>query len=398
MKKTFLLFFLIFPLLFTLVEPKSGRSVQLHNIRFYAYPDYTRVVLDLSSSMKVQEKILPGQNLTRLYFDLLNCDFSRLYPEANKKEILIKSGNLKKIRLGERSKKNLRIVFDFDKIGKYDKFYLTSPFRVVFDIFQDDINHFDKSVASSTDRVESVPEQIDGQYSIVRQLGLGVKRIVIDPGHGGKDPGTFNRSMKLYEKTITLDLARRLKSVFDKHSSYEIILTRERDQYISLEERTAIANSKKSDLFVSIHVNSAPRKNTRGIETFYLNLTTDSWSMSVAAQENAISKKSIGEMKSIVEQIVKNAKRSESRILSQFIQKHVVKQLKSKYSKISSLGVKKAPFYVLVGARMPASLVETSFLSNAQEAKRLKTSYYRYLIANGLYYGIISYIKSLGKN
>jgi N-acetylmuramoyl-L-alanine amidase len=269
---------------------------------------------------------------------------------------------------------------------------------VVFDIFQDDINHFDKSVAKTMDKVESVPEKIDGQYSMVRQLGLGVKRIVIDPGHGGKDPGTFNRSMKLYEKTITLDLAKRLKNLFDKHSNYEIILTRDCDRYISLEERTAIANSRKSDLFVSIHVNSAPRKTTRGIETFYLNLTTDSWSMSVAAQENAISKKSIGEMKSIVEQIVKNAKKSESKILSQFIQKHVVKQLQRKYSRISSLGVKKAPFYVLVGARMPASLVETSFLSNALEAKRLKSSHYRNLIANGLYYGIISYIKSLGKN
>ncbi len=395
MKKAFYFLFLFILLIANLSTKKNN---QLLNIRYYAYPDYTRVVLDLSASLKVQEKLLPGQNLTRLYFDLLDCDFSGAYPEANKKEILIKSGNLKRIRLGKWEKHDLRVVFDFDKIGKYDKFYLSSPFRVVFDIFQDDINHIDKSVSSRSDRVDSTPEQIEGQYSMVRQLGLGVHRIVIDPGHGGKDPGTSNRSLKLYEKNITLDLARRLKSLFKKNSKYEIILTRESDRYISLEERTAIANSKKSDLFVSIHVNSAPRENTRGIETYYLNLTTDPWSMSVAAQENAITKKSIGEMETIVKQIVKNAKKSESRILSQFIQEHVVKQLKSKYSKITSLGVKKAPFYVLIGARMPASLVETSFLSNMNEAKRLKTSFYRYLIANGLYYGIISYIKSLGKN
>jgi N-acetylmuramoyl-L-alanine amidase len=395
MKKAFFFLFLFILLIANLSTKKSN---QLLNIRYYAYPDYTRVVLDLSASLKVQEKFLPGQNLTRLYFDLLDCDFSKAYPEANKKEILIKSGNLKRIRLGKREKHDLRVVFDFDKIGKYDKFYLSSPFRVVFDIFQDDINHIDRSVLAQPDRVDSTPEQIESQYSMVRQLGLGVHRIVIDPGHGGKDPGTFNRSLKLYEKNITLDLARRLKSLFKKNSKYEIILTRERDRYISLEERTAIANSKKSDLFVSIHVNSAPRKTTRGIETYYLNLTSDPWSMSVAAQENAIGKKSIGEMETIVKQIVKNAKKSESRILSQFIQKHVVKQLKSKYSKITNLGVKKAPFYVLIGARMPASLVETSFLSNMYEARRLKTSYYRYLIANGLYYGIISYIKSLGKN
>ncbi|MCK4835587.1 MAG: N-acetylmuramoyl-L-alanine amidase [Candidatus Aminicenantes bacterium] len=389
--------FLVFLLLYQIICP-AGKRVVLNNIRFYSYPDYTRVVLDLSASLKIQEKILPGKNLTRLYFDLLGCDFSPSYPENKKKEVLIKSGNLKKIRLGKRDRRTLRIVFDFDKIGKYDRFYLTSPFRVVFDIFQKDLDAQEVYSEKITEKLDAPPEPVDGQYSVVRQLGLGVHRIVIDPGHGGKDPGTCNGKLGLYEKKITLDLARRLKNLFKQNSKYEIILTRESDRYISLEERTAIANSKKSDLFVSIHVNSAPQKKTRGIETFYLNLTTDPWSMSVAAKENAISKKSIWEMESIIGEIVKNAKKSESRILSQFIQKNVVKHLKKRYSHINDLGVKKAPFYVLVGARMPASLVETSFISNSQEARRLKTSTYRYLIANGLYYGIISYIRSLGKN
>ena len=395
MKKVFP--FLFFSLVSLIANPAS-KQVNLTNIRFYSYPDYTRVVLDLSSSLRIKEKILPGKSLTRLYFDLVGCEFSPSYPDEKKKEILIKSGNLKRIRLGKQSRHTLRVVFDFDRIGKYDRFYLTAPFRVVFDIFQSDLYSRESVTEKIPDKLNSTPEAVDGKYSVVRQLGLGVHRIVIDPGHGGKDPGTFNPKLGLYEKTITLDLARRLKSLFKQNSKYEIILTRDSDRYISLEERTAIANSNKSDLFVSIHVNSAPRSATRGIETFYLNLTTDPWSMNVAAQENAISKKSIGEMESIINEIVKNAKKSESRILSQYIQNGVVDHLKSHYNQIKSLGVKKAPFYVLVGARMPASLVETSFLSNTHEAQRLKSSTYRYLIAKGLYYGIISYIKSLGKN
>jgi N-acetylmuramoyl-L-alanine amidase len=396
MKKTLIL---LFPVIFFLILLPARRIVRLDNIRYYSYPDYTRVVLDLSSSIKIKEKILPGRELSRLYFDLSDCDFSSEYPLEKKKEIGLKSGNLKKIRLGKRDKNTVRIVFDFDKIGKYDMFYLTSPFRVVFDIFQEDSNG-EAAVSSAGPDVVPPPPEIKGedQYSVVRQLGLGVHKIMIDPGHGGKDPGTFNAKLGLFEKIITLDIARRLKHIFKQNSDYEIILTREDDRYISLEERTAIANSKKSDLFISIHVNSAPKKDTSGIETFFLSFSSDPWSMSVAAQENAIGQKSIGEMKLIVEQIVKNAKISESKILSQCIQVQLVQQLQKKYDKIQNLGVKKAPFYVLVGARMPSALVETSFLSNTQEALRLKTSTYRDHIANGLYYGIISYITSLGKN
>jgi N-acetylmuramoyl-L-alanine amidase len=375
----------------------SANGVSLNNIRFYAYPDYTRVVLDLSGSLKVNEKILPGKDLSRLYFDLHGCLFARSFPKEKNREILIKSGNLKKIRLGVRDKRTIRVVFDFDKIGKYDKFYLTSPFRVVFDIFkQEDVA---PKGAAGVNEVEPTkpPEKIGDQYSMIRQLGLGVHRIIVDPGHGGKDPGTFNRHLGLYEKTLVLDIAKRLKKVFEQNSKYQIVLTRDSDRYISLEERTAIANSQKGDLFVSIHLNSSPRKHVRGVETFYLNITTDPWAINVAAMENAVGLKSIGEMSTIVEKIVKNTKKSESKILCQFIQKGLVDNLNHKYSRIVSLGVKKAPFYVLVGARMPAALVEASFLSNSQEAKRLRSQNYRDQIARGLYSGIIAYIKSLGK-
>jgi len=371
----------------------SGRGIAyLQNIRYYTYDDYTRVVLDLSSPLKIREKVLPGENKHRLYFDLERCDFARGYPDDKKKEIAIETGHLQRIRIAKRNRLQVRVVFDFDKIEKYTLFYLNSPFRIVFDIFQEANGDGEGDVT-----VNDPARPIDNKYSIVRQLGLGVRTIVIDPGHGGKDPGTANRALGLYEKELTLDIAKRLKTLLEKHPEYTVMLTRDRDRYMTLEERTAIANSKKGDIFISIHLNSAPRKSARGIESYYLSMTTDSWAMQVAALENKINGKSIGQMDSIVEQIVKHAKISESKAFTEFIQSNLVKGLRKTYNTIDDLGVKKAPFFVLAGARMPAVLVEVSFLSNHNEGKRLKTSAYRYSIAEGLYAGIISYIKSLGK-
>lgn len=370
----------------------GGGIAYLKNIRYYTYEDYTRVVLDLSAPLKVREKVLPGEEKHRLYFDMERCDFAPGYPDEKKKEIVIGTGHLQRIRIAKRNRFLVRVVFDFDKIEKYTRFYLGSPFRIVFDIYQDENGKGTEHV-----KIHNPARPIDNKYSIVRQLGLGVRTIVIDPGHGGKDPGTANRTLGLYEKELTLDIAVRLKTLLEKHPEYTIILTRDRDRYMTLEERTAIANSKKGDIFISIHLNSAPRKSARGVESYYLSMTTDPWAMQVAALENKINGKSIGRMDSIVEQIVKHAKITESKALTGYIQSNLVKGLKKKYKTIHNLGVKKAPFFVLVGARMPAVLVEASFLSNYYEGKRLKTSAYRSSIAVGLYSGIISYIKSLGK-
>ena len=222
-------------------------------------------------------------------------------------------------------------------------------------------------------------------------------RVVIDPGHGGKDPGALNRALGLREKDITLDIGKRLNAILNEHKELEVILTRPRDAYVPLEERAAIANSNQGDLFVSIHTNSAPRRSARGIESYYLNITTDPWAMEVAAQENAMSSKSISEMRTILDQILQNSKVSESRIFSQCLQESMVANLKGKYDAIENLGVKKAPFYVLLGAQMPSALVEVSFLSHAAEAKRLATPEYRQAVAAGLYLGVVRFIQGLGK-
>jgi N-acetylmuramoyl-L-alanine amidase len=373
--------------------PARG-PVRLENIRYYSYPEYTRVVLDLSGTIKISEKVLKGVDSGRLFFDLDKCRFGGDYPFEKMNEIRIRSGNLQRIRIGKWQAQTIRVVFDFDQIGKYNRFYLTSPFRIVFDIYRR--AEFVSHAQQEREQAQEIPAR-EGSPSIARQLGLGVHRIVIDPGHGGKDPGTVNRLLGLQEKDITLDIGKRLNAILNEHSEFEIILTRPRDEFVPLEERAAIANSNQGDIFVSIHTNSAPRLSARGVESYYLNMTADPRAMEVAATENAMSTKSMAEMRTILDQILQNSKISESRILSQFIQGSMIANLQRKYDAIENLGVKKAPFYVLLGAQMPSALVEVSFLSNRDEARRLGAPEYRQTVAAGLYLGIINFIQSLGK-
>jgi N-acetylmuramoyl-L-alanine amidase len=399
-------FAIVFILAGAVSLPAKG-PVRLENIRFYSYPEYTRVVLDMSGSIRIAERVLKGGEGGRLFFDLDNCRFGVDYPYQKKNEIRVQSGNLQRIRIGKWKTQTIRVVFDFDRIGKYNRFYLTSPFRIVFDIYRQKEFVSRARQLQETAPAEALPAERPsggipvpelGTPSIARQLGLGVHRIVIDPGHGGKDPGTVNRQLGVQEKDITLDIGKRLNAILNEHKELEVILTRPRDVYVPLEERAAIANSNQGDIFVSIHTNSAPRLTARGVESYYLNMTADPRAMEVAAQENAMSSKSMAEMRTILDQILHNSKISESRILSQFIQSSMVANLQRKYDAIEDLGVKKAPFYVLLGAQMPSALIEVSFLSHRDEARRLGIPEYRQAVAAGLYLGIINFIRSLGKN
>ena len=360
----------------------------LRNIRYYNYPEYTRVVLDLSRPIQIKEKVLPGKPFTRMYFDLNQCHLDSSYPSEKSHEIIIENGNLKRIRLGRRGPSTLRVVFDFLHIGRYNHFSLKAPDRIVFDIFQE---------KQDMELPGTPAETIDGKYSLARQLGLGVHHIVIDPGHGGKDPGTANQRLKIQEKKIALDIAKRLRQLLVHKAGFNVTMTREDDHYLSLEERTAIANSKKGDLFVSIHLNAAPNRKARGVETYFLSFTEDPWATRVAALENAVSTKSIAELKSLIHQIMQNSKLVESKVLAGCIQQRLTESLKKKYGKIVDLGVKKAPFFVLAGSDMPSVLVEASFMSHKEEARRLQSPLYRKQIADGLYQGILDYTHSLGK-
>ena len=229
--------------------------------------------------------------------------------------------------------------------------------------------------------------------SLAQQLGLGVRRVVIDPGHGGKDKGAIGHNGNLYEKDLVLKIAKRLSQRLHQELKLQTFLTRDTDRFIPLEERTAIANTKNADLFVSIHVNASPNPLAEGIETYFLNLTSDEESIRVAALENATSNKRIGELQKILKDLMLNTKIDESCRLANHVQQNLILCLNEKFGPVKNLGVKQAPFYVLIGAQMPAVLVEASFISNPKESERLMQDDYIEQVVDGIMKGLDSYIR-----
>src|SRR5206468_1535963 len=222
-----------------------------------------------------------------------------------------------------------------------------------------------------------------GSYSLARQLGLGARRIVIDAGHGGHDPGTIGRG-GLQEKDLVLDVALRLERLVREELGAEVVMTRSTDVFVPLEERTAIANSKGADLFLSIHANSSRNPKARGIETYFLNFATDPHAEAVAARENAISPATLKDLQNLVKAIALNSKIDESRDFASSVQEALVQTIRPIAPDVSDRGVRTAPFYVLIGANMPSILAEIAFVSNPQEERLLRTPEHRDRIARSL--------------
>jgi N-acetylmuramoyl-L-alanine amidase len=232
-----------------------------------------------------------------------------------------------------------------------------------------------------------------GGLSIARQLGLGVSRIVIDPGHGGHDPGAKGKSVT--EAELVLDIALRVEKLLEEVPGVDVILTRRTDDFVPLPERTAIANREGADLFLSIHANASPNAMAHGIETYFLNFATNTSAAAVAARENAASTLSMGEMPDIVKAIALNNKVDESRDFASHVQRAMLERLRTSNKTLKDLGVKQAPFVVLIGATMPSVLAEISFVTNPQEARLLKGNAYRQKIAESLFNAIRKYQTSL---
>lgn len=236
---------------------------------------------------------------------------------------------------------------------------------------------------------------LSGSQTLTRALGLKVARIVIDPGHGGFDTGTIGPS-GLEEKDLVLDVGLRLRKLLETETDSEVFMTRSTDKFIPLEERTAIANEDGADLFISIHANASADHRVRGIETYFLNFTSDADALKLAARENATSQESVHQLQDLIQKIALNNKIEESQELARNIQTVLYKRMSKVSRGIHNRGVRKAPFVVLIGANMPSILTEISFLSNPHSERLLKSSAYREQVAKALFNGIQDYIGNLG--
>ena len=232
-----------------------------------------------------------------------------------------------------------------------------------------------------------------GEFSIARQLGLHASRIVIDPGHGGHDPGA--KAGGLSEADLVLDVAHRLVQRLSMQPGLEVVMTRRRDSYLPLEARTTLANRVQADLFLSIHANASRNSYARGVETYFLNLATDPAAERLAARENVAGVKTMHDLEGLLQTIATNSKVNESRDFAEAVHRALLHTLRTVAPELPDLGVKQAPFVVLIGARMPSILAEISFVTNRQDAILLSTDAYRDLIADALFDGILRYQRSL---
>ncbi len=235
-----------------------------------------------------------------------------------------------------------------------------------------------------------------GSRTLTRALGLKIGRIVIDPGHGGHDTGTIGPT-GLEEKDVVLDVGLKLRKLLEENTGFEVVMTRSDDTFIPLVERTAIANEKSADLFISIHANASPDMTARGIETYYLNFTSNPDALEVAARENASSQEAVHQLQDLIKKIAMTEKIEESQDFARQVQREVYTHVTKVSGAQRDRGTKKAPFVVLIGANMPSVLAEISFLSNPRDERLLKKSDYREKIAYALYQGILDYAKNLGE-
>ena len=413
----------------------------LVNIERTATPTGVRVTIELDREVRYLEERLAGP--ARVFFDLQNVE---VVPELKDQVLSYTSDVVSKIRIGRHPDNVVRVVLDLEDVVKHSVFTLYSPFRLVIDtertaartaaMTPPPLPAAPLNVASlfgalpraafiAPDRPEIVPgpttapatppvaspkpvtasrtsppptpaapsANAAGGFSIARQLGLSVSRIVIDPGHGGHDPGVLGKG--LTEATLVLDVALRLEKLLLKEQGIEVVLTRRTDVYVPLEERTEIANRQNADMFLSIHANASRNLDAKGIETFFLSFASSPEAEAVAARENSASNRDMHQLPDLIKAITLNNKLDESRDLATMVQDSLVANLRKTNRQVRSRGVKKAPFVVLIGAAMPSVLAEISFVSNKQELSLLKTPAYRQKIAESLHAAITKYRRSL---
>ncbi|MBN2298318.1 MAG: N-acetylmuramoyl-L-alanine amidase [Deltaproteobacteria bacterium] len=376
-------------------QPAKGSSspATVKKIRQWSNKDYNRVVIDLEKEIPFSTMTLgPNKKAgkpNRLVIDLKNART----PPGSKYKMDVNEGILSDIRISQFNHEKVRVVLDLTQKPYYDTFILQDPPRLVIDVSNNRSSI--KEVASYQSNVKkvrpgAVTKMPTDMPSIASQFCLKVSRIVIDPGHGGKDPGALSPS-GIKEKDITLTIGKLLAKRL-RQEGFEVYLTRETDKFLTLEERTTFANRKKADLFISLHVNSNVDRSVRGIETYFLNLTTDASAIEVAARENATTSKSISDLQLIINDLMLNSKINESSKFADSVHKYVMSSAKNVGYRGKDLGVRQAPFYVLLGAQMPSILAEMGFITNSTDCSLLRKKSYQNTIIDGIAKGINNYI------
>jgi N-acetylmuramoyl-L-alanine amidase len=426
----------------TAEAPAQGPML-LKAIHRSALPDGIRLIVDLEAEVAYHQEEIT--NPRRLFFDLRGV---KAAPDLQDVSVKFGEDIVREVRLGRHPQNTTRLVVDLEGVSSYSVYQLYAPYRLVIDFRRAaaatpppatrsimapavpplavppplPTDARNTAVLAAIPQVRAtIPDpkpplpqpallpsepagpkslppvapsaNLNGKFSLSRQLGLGVSRVVIDAGHGGHDPGAHGNGID--ESELTLDVALRVQKLLQKQPGVEVVMTRDTDVFIPLEERTAIANREGADLFLSIHANASRNAQARGVETYFLNFAMNPEAEAVAARENATSGRAMHNLPDIVRTIALNNKINESRELAETVQRSMAKKLAARNRALRDLGVKQAPFVVLIGAVMPSVLAEISFVTNKQDGALLKTQAYRQQIAQALFDAIVNYQQSL---
>jgi N-acetylmuramoyl-L-alanine amidase len=377
-RRNFVLALLFSSIIMGVSRPRGMADVL--DLRFWSYPSYTRVVVELSRPVETEVRHLApdpsAKKSERLYLDLPGIWVGRDY----KSGIPVGDGLLRAVRIGQNTLRTARMVIDIENYDDYRLFFLTHPDRLVIDVYGRREGGDQRDGA----RVPGV-RRGDRLLPDARE----VRTVIVDPGHGGSDPGAIGVG-GLREKDVTLRLSRLLATKL-RAMGFRVVFTREKDRSVSLEERTAIAEASDGDVFVSIHANSAPRRSVQGIETYYPDKNHERHSLRVAMRENGVSRDQLDELQRTVSQFRIEEISPYSKRLASLVQAELARAPPSRYGKIQDLGAKKGPFYVLFLSNMPAILIEAGFLTNKSDAKRLRDGDYLDSVATQISTGLRRY-------
>jgi N-acetylmuramoyl-L-alanine amidase len=365
--------------------PRNGNkpkdAVRIVGVRSFNSADHTRIVIDVSAAVDFSQGRIKDdgdhEGASRIYIDIPRGVLGAGVSDNSS----LSGGVIKTININAKPD-SLRVLLTPKAAATYKVFSLTEPNRIVIDVY---------GSSWSKDEPDGVAAGPGTYTPSEKTRPEAIKVVVIDPGHGGKDPGAVG-STGYYEKTANLKIARYLKEYLEKELGVTVIMTRTDDRFLDLKKRTAVANDRGADLFISIHNNASTSRSPYGISTYYLAITSDKKALTVAARENDTSVEELSELDYILTDLIVSAKRNESSLLAKFVQEGMVDSVKKDYDTINSVGVCQGPFWVLVGAQMPSILVECSYISNKREEKRLMTDAYLKYLAKGIFNGVRRYI------
>jgi len=376
---------------------------RVSDIRAWTNEIYTRVAIDTGEEVSWQASTLradPSLRLPpRIFIDIRGAG---IRDDILRKPVEVRNGLLRQVRAGRFDRDTVRVVIDLERESTYRVFALPDPFRIIVDIdgegeipvlpaLSADVAATGPAAAEPSPDDASSPQAAPPVSTPARKHRV---RVMIDPGHGGKDPGAIGPT-GLKEKDVVLAIGRKVREKLSLSGEFDVRMTRDDDVFIPLEERTAMANKGRADIFVSLHINASPNRRAEGFSTYVLSRgASNREDLELAARENGVPVGKLQGVKFIIDDMFTGARKNESLRLAKTVNDAVVRHVSTRYPGAQSLGLKQAPFYVLVGARMTAVLVEASFISNVREEARLRDP----SCIDGIAEGVAEAVRYYGQN